>query len=166
MEKEKVEEFFGIFEKMAEAKHLNKSFTELVRTFTSLSGAYIDNGWRVVGITAEAYKAFELVNFERIPTRRDPIAVERAHINKRYDWINELFTRKWEDPQAWWDFIYENDKTVLATTFENKMSDTQGIPLEIAYEIPDTGEYFKTQFISCKYRKKVEKVLLESFKKK
>jgi hypothetical protein len=63
--------------------------------------------------------------------------------------------------QEWWNFIYENDRVVLATTLENKQSDQKGIPLNIAYEIPDNGEYFQTNYIGCKYRKKVEKVLLE-----
>lgn len=160
---EKAKEFFEIFKLMAKAKHANHS--DMVRTFTNLCGAYMSNGWRVVGITQDAYDAFKAVNFERIPTKKDPVSVERAHIRKRYDWITEMFNTEWNDPKEWWDFIYENDKVVFATPYENKMSDTQGAPLVIAYEIPDTGEYFTDQFIGCKYRKKVERALLESFEK-
>lgn len=157
---EKVNEFFGIFKLMAAAKHADKS--SMVRTFTNLYGCYSQNGWRVVGITQAAYDAFKLVNFERIPNKKDPVSVERAHINRRYDWVTILFNTEWDDPQAWWDFIYENDKVILSTTYENKMSDTQGAELVVVYEIPDTGEYFPSQYIGCKYRKKVERVFLES----
>ena len=91
------------------------------------------------------------------------MAVERAHIKQRAIWLDFLFEREWEDMNQWWKFIHDNDRVVLATTQENKLSDQMGIPLKIAHEIPDNGEYFKTNYIGCKYRKKVEKVLLESF---
>ena len=160
-DKEKVEEFYEIFKLMANAKHAE--WPDMVRTFTNLCGAYMKNGWRVVGITQAAFDSFKEINFERIPTKKDPVSVERAHIKRRYDWIRELFNTDWKSSEDWWNFIYENDKVILATTYENKMSDTQGAPLVIAYEIPDNGEYFCDQYIGCKYRKKVERALLEKF---
>ena len=161
MTNEQIEELYSIFEPMAKAKYADHNY--LVRAFTNIIGAYNTNGWRVVGITQAAYDAFKAIDFKRIPTKKDPVSVERAHINQRAMWIKELFDRQWDCPKEWWNFIYDNDKTVFATAFENKQSDQSGIPLVIAYEIPDTGEYFTNQFIGCKYRKKVEKALLESF---
>lgn len=160
MEKEKREEFFEIFKALAKAKHTDKKY--LYRAFTSLCSAYNEFNWRVVGITQDAMKAFERVNFERIPNRKDGTPVERAHINKRYDWMDELFNKEWSSSEDWWNFIWENDRTVLATAKENKASDQLGTPLEIAYEIEDSCEYFVSTFIGCKYRKK-ERALLESF---
>jgi len=161
MERKKLEEFFGIFKPMAKAKYANR--THLVRTFTSLYGAYSKGNWRVVGITQEALNAFALINFERIPNKKDVVSVERAHINKRADWVEELFETEWSCAKEWWNFIYEHDRTVLATSYENYESDNLGVPLKIAYEIPQTGEYFESQYIGCKYRKNVERVLLEGF---
>ena len=161
MNEEKLNEIFDIFKSLAKAKHCNKQY--LVRAFGSIFGAYSDNGWRVIGITQDALEAFALINFERVPGKKDPVAVERAHINKRADWVEELFRTEWNSAKEWWDFIYENDRTVLATARENYESDNMDMPLKIAYEIPDTGEYFTSQYIGCKYRKKVEKVLLENF---
>jgi hypothetical protein len=54
----------------------------------------------------------------------------------------------------------------LATKNENHASDQMGIPLKIAYDIPQDMGYFQSNFIGCKYRKGVEKVLLENFANK
>ena len=161
MEKEKLEEFFSIFKELAKAKY--PEHKSLVRAFTALYGCYNDNPWRVVGITEEALKAFESTGFSRVPNNKDPMRVERAHIKQRSQWVKEMFEREWSCAKEWADFLYENDRTVLATAYENKMSDQKGEPLVIAYEIPDNGEYFRSQFIGCKFRKKVEGVLLKSF---
>lgn len=156
--------YFDIF-KAFQAPILDEEMAERrqygIRAFSSTQGWFFDNTWRVVGITQDALDAFKAVDFARIPNRKDTVAVERAHIKQRALWLDELFNREWDNMQEWWDFIYENDRVVLATTQENKLSDQMGIPLKIAYDIPDNGEYFKTNYIGCKYRKKVEKVLLE-----
>ena len=158
MEKEKREEFFDIFLAMQKAKSADKKY--LYRAFSSLTATFNEFNWRVIGITQDALDSFKAVNFERIPNRKDENPVERAHINKRYDWVEELFQREWSCSEEWWNFIWENDRTVLATSRENKRSDSIGEPLNIAYEIPEG--YFVSTFIGCKYRKKVEKILLES----
>jgi len=159
MEDVKREEFFSIFLAMQKAKHAEKKY--LYRAFSSLCSTFNEFNWRVIGITQDALDSFKAVNFERVPNRKDENPVERAHINKRYDWVEEVFNREWTSSEEWWNFIWENDQTVLATAKENKLSDTIGEPLKIAYEIPDG--YFVSTFIGCKYRKKVEKILLESF---
>lgn len=168
MKQKNIEYYFNIF-KAFQAPMSDPALASRrqygIRAFSSTQGWLFENTWRVVGITKDALEAFKLVNFERIPTRKDPIAVERAHINKRADWLNEMFAREWNDPQEWWDFIHDNDKVVLATAAENSLSDQKGIPLEIAFEIPDNGEYFTTNYIGCKYRKKIERNLLEDFAK-
>jgi hypothetical protein len=161
MNKEQIEELYTIFKAMAAAKHGNHIY--LVRGFASIYGGYYKNVWRVVGITQEAYDAFKAVNFEKFPTRKDGVCIERAHLYQRNVWVKEMFERQWNSSDEWWQFVQDHDKTILATAAENKLSDQKGIPLKVAYEIPDTGVYFTSLFIGCKYRKKVEKPLLESF---
>ena len=160
MEKHKVEECFQIFKLMAKAKHANHKY--MVRTITNLFGCYFD-GWTVVGITEDAYNSFKKVEFKRIPNKKDESPVERAHIVQRHKWVTELIERDWKNSQEWYDFIQENDKTVLATAYENKLSDKVGAPLKIKYHIPEIGKYFTGKFIGCTYRKNIEKKLLESF---
>ena len=109
--------------------------------------------------------AFKSVNFERIPRRKDPITVERAHVHQRAETLSIMFEREWHDCDEWWQFIWERDTTILATKNENHASDQLGIPLEIAYEIPQDMGFFQSNFIGCKYRKKWERALLESFVK-
>lgn len=159
MEKIKRDEFFEIFIAMQKAKHTDKKY--MYRAFASMCATFSDSNWRVVGITQDALDSFKAVNYERIPNRKDENPVERAHIHKRYDWVEELFQKEWSSSKEWWDFIWERDMTVLATSRENKRSDSIGEPLVIAHEIPEG--YFMSTFIGCKYRKKVEKPLLESF---
>ena len=166
MEQKKLEYYFNIF-KAFQAPILDEDLAERrqygIRAFSATQGWFFNNTWRVIGITQDALDAFKAIDFKRIPTRKDPIAVERAHINQRAVWLDELFKRQWDDPREWWDFIHNNDRVVLATVLENKQSDQSGIPLKIAHEIPDNGEYFQTNYIGCKYRKKVERALLEGF---
>lgn len=161
MDKVKRDEFFAIFLAMQKAKHADKKY--LYRAFSSLTATFNELNWRVIGITQDALDSFKSVNFERIPNRKDKNPVERAHINKRHDWVEQAFNREWKNSEEWWNFIWENDQTVLATARENKRSDSLGEPLKIAYEIPEG--YFASTFIGCKYRKKVEKPLLENFSK-
>lgn len=165
MEQQKLEYFFNIF-KAFQAPLLDGNMAERriygIRAFSSVQGWFFNNTWRVVGITQEALDAFKTINFKRIPTRKDPIAVERAHINQRSVWLDELFARQWDNPNDWWNYIYNKDRVILATVLENKQSDQSGTPLKIAYDVPDNGEYFQTSYIGCKYRKK-ERALLESF---
>ena len=134
---EKAKEFFEIYKLMAKAKHASHS--DMVRTFTNLCGAYMSNGRRVVGITQAAYDAFKAVNFERIPTKKDPVAVERAHINKRYDWITKMFNTEWNDPKEWWDALVKTThellgknivpvEDIIAITTSNQMDGT--IPID------------------------------------
>lgn len=159
MNAEKRAEFFEIFKALQKAKHADRKY--LTRAFSSISATYNEWNWRVVGITEDAYKSFQSVNFERIPNRKDENPVERAHIHKRFDWVEELFKTDWQSSEEWFNFMWEKDMTVLATSRENKQSDINGTPLKIKYEIPEG--YFKSSFIGCSYRKKTEKVLLESF---
>lgn len=165
MKQEDMQNYFNIFKafqpayKSADAKRRNY----LIRSFSSAQGAFFDNSWRVVGITQNALEAFKAVDFKRIPKRKDPIPVERAHIHQRHTWISEMFETEWNDPEKWWQWVWERDACVLSTAAENIASDQQGIPLIIAHEIPQDMGYFQTNYIGCKYRKNVERALLESF---
>lgn len=161
----KIEQYFNIF-KASQPAYRDANKTErayLIRGFSTMQGAFYKNGWRVVGITQDALDAFESLEFIRIPNRKDPITVERAHIHQRNEWISEMFETEWDSAADWWEFIYERDTCVLSTSSENRASDQAGEPLIIAHEIPQNMGYFQSNFIGCKYRKGMERVLLENF---
>jgi hypothetical protein len=46
--------------------------------------------------------------------------IQRAHLVDRDYWYSVLFETEWENSTLWFDFVYENDKTVLALSSENK----------------------------------------------
>jgi len=167
MTQEQKEDYFKIFKQFQPAylKADKEARAYLIRGFSTTQGAFTQESWRVVGITQAALDAFKAVDFERIPNRKDPITVERAHIHQRAAWISEMFEREWDNADEWWQFIWERDTCVLATHTENRASDQAGAPLEIAYQIPQGMGYFQSNFIGCKYRKKVERALLENLTK-
>jgi len=167
MTQEQKQQYFEIFKAFQPAYMAadDKARNYLTRGFSTTQGAFFNNSWRVVGITQAALDSFASVNFERIPRRKDPITVERAHIHQRSEWLSEMFESEWNNADEWWQFIWERDTCVLATKNENHASDQLGGTLDIAYEIPQGMGYFQSNFIGCKYRKGMERVLIESFAK-
>lgn len=90
--------------------------------------------WRVVGISEEAIKAIARNNFNR------PIKMlARDHKLARVITYNKIFNEKmaFED---WWDWIWENDKTILVTNEEHRSIKTT--PISKIYEIDPAGSYF------------------------
>lgn len=167
MTQEHIELYFNIFKGYQLAwnsEGINR--TSLIRGFSQTQGAFYDDSWRVIGITQAALDAFEAVGFARIPNRKDGVSVERAHVHQRNTWLTEMFEREWHDATEWWAFIHERDTCILATNSENRASDSTGAPLVIAHHIPEGMGYFTSTFIGCKYRKGVERALLEWFANK
>jgi hypothetical protein len=72
--------------------------------------------WRVVGITHNALALFKENDFKK----KRGIKIQRAHLIDRDYWYSVLFETEWENSTLWFDFVYENDRTVLALSSENK----------------------------------------------
>ncbi len=71
--------------------------------------------WRVVGITEEAVKAIARNNFNK-PSR----VLARDHTLSRKETYSRIFNEKMGFNE-WWDWIWENDKTILMTNEEHKV---------------------------------------------
>jgi len=74
------------------------------------------NPWRVVGITPNALLLFKEHKFKKVKN----IKIQRAHLKNRDYWYGILFSNEWKDSNIWYEFIQENDQTVLALSSENK----------------------------------------------
>lgn len=71
--------------------------------------------WRVVGITEEAIKAIAREKFNK-PSRE----LARDHMRTRVETYSRIFNEKMGFNE-WWDWIWENDKTILMTNEEHKL---------------------------------------------
>lgn len=71
--------------------------------------------WRVVGITEEAVKAIARNNFNK-PSRM----LARDHKRTRVETYNRVFSEKMAFNE-WWDWIWENDQTILMTNEEHRL---------------------------------------------
>jgi hypothetical protein len=72
--------------------------------------------WRVIGITHNALSLFKENDFKN----KSGMKIQRAHLVDRDYWYGILFETEWENSTHWYNFVYENDKTVLALSSENK----------------------------------------------
>lgn len=90
--------------------------------------------WRVVGITEEAIKAIARNNFNR-PIRM----LARDHTLSRRETYNRVFSEKMPFDE-WWNWIWENDKTILMTNEEHRLIHIQQ-PSKV-YEIDPNLSYF------------------------
>jgi hypothetical protein len=75
-----------------------------------------ENRWRVIGITKDALLKFNDYEFKYI----SGLKINRAHLNNRNDIYKKMLTKEFNDFNDWWIFYYENDKTILVTSSENK----------------------------------------------
>lgn len=71
--------------------------------------------WRVVGITEEAIKAIARNNFNK-PSK----VLARDHTLSRKDTYNRTFAEKMNFDE-WWEWIWDNDKTILMTNEEHNL---------------------------------------------
>ena len=97
--------------------------------------AYIEKPWRVVGITEAALKIFKKNNFKRVPNMK----INRSHLVDRYLTHKEMLNIKFKNCNDWWDFFYEKDKTILATSSENSTQTFSRI-----FEFPSDHNFFKS----------------------
>ena len=108
---EKKEELYRFYELI-----FNSSFTLTKKRslMTSVLG-YETWSWRVVGITEEAVKAIARNKFKKTTK-----TLARDHTLSRKDTYNRIFAEKMNFNE-WWDWIWENDKTVLMTNEEHNL---------------------------------------------
>lgn len=90
--------------------------------------------WRVVGITEEAVKAIARNNFNK-PSK----VLARDHTLTRKDTYNRIFTEKMNFNE-WWNWIWDNDKTILITNEEHNLIHSQNISK--VYAIDPNLSYF------------------------
>ncbi len=95
--------------------NMKAPFKIKVKMLTFLFSAQL-NPWRVVGITEAALKVFKNYNFKK----ESYMGINRAHINGRNETYREMMNKTFKDCSEWWEFYYENDKTILAMSTENK----------------------------------------------
>lgn len=71
--------------------------------------------WRVVGITEEAIKAIAKNNFNK-PSN----TLARDHTHTRSNTYTKIFSEGKMPFHAWWDWVWQHDKTILMTNTEHK----------------------------------------------
>lgn len=109
------------------------------------------NPWRVTGITENALIRFKENGFKN----KSRIGIQRSHINDRYKTFEEMTTIDFKDCNEWWDFFYEKDKTILATSSENKKGNYSRI-----FEIDESLNLFMSSGYGWKQNRK-EQIFLE-----
>ena len=89
--------------------------------------------WRVVGITKQALIIFKKHKF----TRQSKMGLNRSHIVGRTKIYTEMMNHHFKNCDEWWDFYFENDKTILATASENLKSSFSEV-----YDMPANPKMF------------------------
>jgi hypothetical protein len=82
--------------------------------------------WRVIGVSKDALYALKQNGY-----RNSGLKLQRAHLNDRDIWYNELLNRSFLDCNEWYKFYQDNDKTILALSSENKnIRNVQYFPID------------------------------------
>lgn len=132
------EEFYNDFKLMRQMK---APIETKVILLTHLFGAQ-ENPWRVVGVTTEALKVFREHGFKKVVK----MGINRSHIVNRNDSYREMLSTDFMSCEDWWNFYYENDKTIFATSSENL---TKNHSTEIL--IDENLDLFRSQGYSWKH---------------
>ncbi len=74
-----------------------------------------ENPWRVVGITTEAVKCFQANGFKKVAK----MGINRSHLVNRATTYKHLLSNEFNDLEIWWEYYFQSDKTILATSSEN-----------------------------------------------
>lgn len=122
-----------------------------IRLLSELFGE-TENPWRVIGITRAALNIFKENGFNKVKR----MGINRAHLVDRKTSHKYMLENVFKEPDDWWEYYYENDKTILATSSENMSSSFSEI-----YYFENNDQLFKSSGFNWSYRKKKEKVFLE-----
>lgn len=131
-----------------------------VRMLTELM-ANNPNMWKIIGITEAALTVFKNSDFKR--TGR--MGINRSHFKKggRHKFYKEMLENPPTDYQTWWQDYEEFDKTIFATSSENKKNEFSKI-----IEFTDNDDIFKPSGFAWKHGKKevdfLKKLYQENFK--
>ncbi len=102
-----------------------------------------ESPWKVIGVSKQA-----LIALKQNGYKKSGIKLQRAHINDRDVWYNELFSKAFIDYNEWYKFYQDNDKTILALSSENKnIRNVQYFPIDINMNL------FKSTRISWAHKK-------------
>lgn len=95
---------------------------------TLMGGA--DWSWRVTGITSDALQLLEANNYKYIKGK-----LCRAHLYPRIDTARAVFEIPQPHPEdEFFETIWKNDETIIATKSENKTGGTLPKPVPIDYQ--------------------------------
>ena len=109
--------------------------------------------WRVLGITQAALEEFAQYGYKRVPGMN----INRSHVMDRKDRNDYLLDNVIMDPEAWWNYIVQNDTTYFATKTENMTGDWSTI---IEFTNQPEGSFQATGF-AWRHRKAVEALYLQ-----
>ena len=114
------------------------------------------NPWRVVGITEKALDVFKEHNFKKI----SKMGINRSHIINRNDTYTYMFNNIFKDPNKWWNYYFDKDKTILSTSSENTASKFSTITT-----FDNNNFLFKSRGFAWTHGKQEEQFLKELYAK-
>ena len=146
-----------MYEDFLKVCSMNASETTKVGMLTHLFSAH-DNPWRVIGITREALNVFKDYGFQR----KSKMGINRSHIFGRSETYKKMLQKKFNSCKDWWDHYYENDKTILATSSENKKK----IPFTEIFYFSEELNMFKSKGYAWEHGEKEKSVLENLYNEK
>ncbi len=126
------------------------------RLLTELFGKS-ENPWRVVGITRSALNVFFDNGFNTVPNMK----INRSHIVPRIESYTRMLEEIFIEPQSWWAYYFDNDKTILSTSSENMSNSSSEI-----FPIDNDDYLFKSKGYSWSYGKKEKEFLQKLYSDK
>lgn len=115
----------------------------------------VDNVWRVTGITKLALERFAENDFKKV----SKMGINRSHLVDRHLTYKTMLAEPFDDIDEWWNFYWNNDKTVLATSSENMQKEDMKdiIPIDV-----DLGMFTSSGY-AWKHRKQEREFLKELY---
>lgn len=125
-----------------------------VRLLSELMTA-ADNFWSVVGITEEALVLFKDNSFKKAKR------IQRSHyLMDRYKFYSNIIANPISDCEVWWNKYKDFDKTVFATSSENRKNEYSKI-----FDIDPSLGLFRAYGYSWKHNKKEMHFLKDIYSK-
>ena len=134
-------------------RKMKSSTSKRVRMLTELMSQN-ENHWQVVGITENALDVFASHNFKRV----SKMGINRSHIVDRHKTYTRMLEGPLLDLESWWDFYTKNDKTILATSTENKRETFSKI-----YEVDENLGLFKSKGFAWAHKEPEVTFLKETY---
>ncbi len=100
--------------------------------------------WRVTGITKDALIRLKEYDFKKTTG----IKLHRAHKHSRYNTYVGMLSKEFKNSDEWWQFYYEHDETIIATSSENATGNYSKI-----FAVDSSIGLFKTSGYSFTHKK-------------